>query len=51
MLKVGGFRKRLKQLEDALKLAVSEGNAVLAEALRQVIGLYQAGKPYHQPQR
>jgi tetratricopeptide (TPR) repeat protein len=45
------FSQAVATAQDALKLAVSEGNTALADALRQVIGLYQAGKPYHQPQR
>ncbi|HXM36585.1 MAG TPA: tetratricopeptide repeat protein [Pyrinomonadaceae bacterium] len=45
----GQFSQAVETAQDALKLAISESNTALAEALRQVIGLYQAGKPYHQP--
>ncbi|HJX25083.1 MAG TPA: tetratricopeptide repeat protein, partial [Chthoniobacterales bacterium] len=47
----GRFSQAVETAQDALKLAVIEGNTALAEALRQVIGLYQAGKPYHKAQR
>ena len=47
----GQFSQAVETAQDALKLAISESNPALADALRQVIGLYQAGKPYHQPQR
>jgi len=41
----GQFSQAVEAAQGALKLAVIEGNTALAEALRQVIGLYQAGKP------
>jgi tetratricopeptide (TPR) repeat protein len=47
----GQFSQAVETAQDALKLAVIEGNTALAEALRQVIGLYQMGKSYHQAQR
>ena len=45
----GGFEKAVATAEKALKLALSSGQAKLAEKIKNSLSLYKAGKPYAEP--
>ncbi len=43
------FPEAVSTAEKAEQLATSGGSAKLAESIRQLLDLYRAGKPYHEP--
>ena len=45
---VGQFAKAVEVAQDALRLAVEQGNSTLGAALQEEIALYQADSPYRE---